>query len=409
MELPRFDIALRLRQARDHVRSSLWVAPAVAVIVAVAAAFLLIRADRALAQGRQGWFLFDGGPESARELLSTITSSMLTFTALVFSITVLVLQLASNQFSPRVIRTFLSEPVTKWAMSLFVGTFVYAMVVLSQVRTQPVFVPAIATWFALLMVLASVGLFIRYIHRMAHSIRAITVISKIASEARAGIEDMYPEPIADPAPPEAGLPASPPDRTFTHDGDPGVLAFVDAERIVRLASDCDGIVELVPRIGEFVPTGAILFRVWGHADIEVRCRSAVVIENERTMEQDPAFGFRQLVDIAVRALSPGVNDPTTAVQALDHLHDLIRRLTTRQFPSRGRADRHGVLRLFVARPSFEDFVRLAFEEIRSYGTSSVQVTRRLARALEDCASIAVAPRRDILNRHLRGHVPRLAG
>ncbi|MBA3458999.1 MAG: DUF2254 domain-containing protein [Deltaproteobacteria bacterium] len=396
----RLDRRLRLAQVRNRLRSSLWVAPALAVAIAVGAAMLLVRIDRGLEQRRDDWFLFDGGPESARELLSTITSSMLTFTALVFSITILILQLASNQFSPRVIRTFLREPVTKWAMSLFVGTFVYSMVVLSQVRTAPTFVPAAATWFALVMAVVSVGVFIRYIHRMAHSIRAITVISKIAAETRAAIDRMFPDEVAAEAPEEVTVPDTRPDGVITHRDPPGVVAFVDADELVCIASRCDAVIEIVPRVGDFVPTGAALFRVWGNVDKEDHCRAAIGIELERTIEQDPAFGLRQIVDVAVRALSPGVNDPTTAVQALDHLHDLVRRLAVREFPARTRADDAGDLRVIAARPDFVDFVRLAFEEIAMYGTSSVQVRRRLASILEDCVTVAAPDRARDLERVL---------
>lgn len=394
------DPGLHLAQVRAHLRSSLWVAPALAVSLAIGTAVLLISIDQSLAQHRRDWFLFDGGPESARELLSTITSSMLTFTALVFSITILVLQLASNQFSPRVIRTFLREQVAKWAMGVFVGTFVYSMVVLSQVRTvPPTFVPAAATWFALVMAVVSVAVFILYIHRMAHSIRAISVIDKIAAETRAAIDRMFPDEVAEPTPQEAAVPDRRPDQVLSHREPPGVVAFVDTDQLMLIATRCDAVIEILPRVGDFVPTGCPLLRIWGSVETE-DCRAAIGIEIERTMEQDPAFGFRQLVDVAVRALSPGVNDPTTAVQALDHIHDLVRRLTLRQFPARTRADDAGDLRIIAARPEFEELVRLAFEEIAQYGSSSVQVKRRLGVILRDCTSVAGSDRREVLERIL---------
>jgi len=151
---------------------------------------------------------------------------------------------------------------------------------------------------------------------------------------------------------------------------------------MELAVDADAVIGLVPRIGDFVPGGAPLFRVWGAERIDgKRLRSTVAIEKERTPDRDPAFGFRQLVDVAIRALSPGVNDPTTAAQSLDHLHDLVRRLTRRRFPSEARADESGSLRLVLPRLDYEGYVRLAFEEIREYGSESVQVLRRLREVL----------------------------
>lgn len=400
----RLDPRLRLAQMMGRLRTSLWAAPTLGVTIAIGAAVALLRIDDGFEQERHAWFLFDGGPESARELLSTITSAMLTFTVLVFSITILVLQLASNQFSPRVIRTFLREPVTKWAMSMFVGTFVYSMIVLSQVRTgDPSFVPAAATWFALVMVLASVAVFIRYIDRMAHSTRAITVITKLAAETRTAIDRMFPGEVAAEPPGDAAMPEGGPDQVLTYPDAPGVFSFVDSDHLLALAVERDAVIEIVPRVGDFLPTGATVFRVWGRIDDPDACIAALGIEIERTIEQDPAFGFRQLVDIALRALSPGINDPTTAVQALDHLHDLARRLTLRPFPARTRADDAGDLRLIAPRPDYEDFIRLAFEEIASYGAGSVQVRRRLRAILADCARVAGPGRRRVLDR-LRGEL-----
>lgn len=157
----------RLERMMERVKVSLWLAPTIATLAAIILAMGLPIVDRRIAQDRRAWFLFEGGAESARELLSTIASSMISLTALVFSITVLVLQLASGQFSPRVIRTFLQEPATKVAMAVFVGTFVYAFVLLTKVRAAPaVFVPALSVWFAFVLILASVGVFIHYIDRM---------------------------------------------------------------------------------------------------------------------------------------------------------------------------------------------------------------------------------------------------
>lgn len=397
----RLDPKLGFRRARDRLRSSLWFAPGVAMAAAIGLAVALVAIDKRLRADRDDWFLFDGGPESARQLLSTITTAMLTFTGLVFSITVLVLQLASNQFSPRVIRAFLSERITKLAMAAFVGTLVYGMIVLSQVRTDPVFVPGVATWIALLMVIVSVAVFIAYIHQMAHSIRAITVISKVAAETRAEIDRMFPCELAEPAADDGGIPGGAPSSIVALTGEPGVVAFIHADRLMEMAERCQAVIEIVPRVGDFVPTDAPLLRVWGHIEGKEAFVAAFAIEGERTMDQDPAFGFRQLVDVAIRALSPGINDPTTAVQALDHLHDLVRRLTVRNFPARSRAGPTGLVRVIAARYDFEEYVTLAFDEIRFYGASSSQVRSRLRGAINDCAALASPERARILERFLR--------
>lgn len=392
---------LRLERTMERVKVSLWLAPTIATLVAIALATALPMMDRRIAQDSQAWFLFEGGAEGARELLSTIASSMISLTALVFSITVLVLQLASGQFSPRVIRTFLQEPATKVAMAVFVGTFVYAFVLLTKVRAAPVvFVPALSVWFAFVLILGSVGVFIRYIDRMANSVRAITVLVRVAAETRQGIDRMYPDAVSEE--PEAAIPPSrAPDVTICHAGAPGVVTAVDATTLLHLAAGAGVLIALVPRIGDFVPSDAPLFRIWGSSDVaEAELRHTVAIESERTPHQDPAFGFRQLVDVAVRALSPGLNDPTTAVQALDQLHDLVRRLSRRHFPAETRADETGAVRLVLPRPTFDDYVRLAFEEIFEYGQGSVQVVRRLRGALQDCMEITPPARQQVLREQL---------
>ena len=393
-----WDPTLRLRQLRDRIRSSLWFAPAIAVAGAIAVASVLVFLDRRVLSDATGFIYFEGGPESARELLSAITTAMLTFTALVFSITILALQLASNQLSPRAIRTFLQEKTTKLALATFVGTFVYAMAVLSRVRTSPAFVPSLATWAALVLVLASVAVFIKYIHQMSHSVRAITVITKIADETRRAFDRTFPEH-CEPVP--VVLPAGAPDEIIRHTGPGAVITFVDEDRLVSLAKDSQCVVELVPRIGDFVPTNAPLLCVWGSPVLVEPLRAAVALDIERTIEQDPAFGFRQLVDIAVRSLSPGINDPSTAVQAIDHLHDLLRRLTTCDFPSRVRHDDQGQVRVFIPALGYDEYVRLAVEEIREYGHDSIQVSRKLEAVLADCASLAPPERRAVLHEQLR--------
>ena len=345
-----------------------------------------------------GWYGFEGGADSARDLLSTISASIITLTALVFSITVLVLQLASSQYSPRVIGTFLRERWTKLTLAVFVGTFVYSMVVLAQVRNDPESVPTLSIWVAFALLISSVLVFIRYIDRMTHSVRAITVIRRVAAETRGVLGAIHDNCGAGDAEFSDDAPNDQPRKVLVNAANPGVLAAIDVETLTQLAAEADGLLELVPRVGEFIPRGAPILRFWGTGELdEARARSALSIEDERTVEQDPAFGFRLLVDIAVRALSPGVNDPTTAVQAVDHLHDLVRYLTSCNFPTHSCNDDAGSLRLVVRRPSYSDYVRLAFEEIASYATQSIHVKRRLRTTFDDLLSIASHERCSVLN------------
>jgi uncharacterized membrane protein len=387
----------------DRLQSSLWVWPGLASLVAIGMGFGLPWLD-SQAEVREGaWFVFGGGAESARELLSTIISSMITFTGVVFSITVLVLQLASSQFSPRVIRTFLHEPVTKIAMAAFVGTFVFAMVVLTRVRSAPdEVVPRLSVWIAVMLVLLSTAIFLAYIERMAHSVRAITILSKVAAETRAAIDRTFPERPTQAPQRAAERPSRPPDGVVTLEDAPGIVAAVDREDVVTLAAKHAAFIEMVPRVGEFVPTGSTLYRVWGDVRaLKGALRQAMSFAPERTPYQDAAFGLRQLVDVALRALSPSLNDPTTAVQALDYLHDLVRRITQRGLPSEAQLDEGGVLRFVVPEPSYAELVALAFDEISLAGHHSLQLADRLRAALADCMSVAPPERVAVLEAKLK--------
>jgi uncharacterized membrane protein len=399
---------VRWSDYRERLRTSLWPVPGMAALGAVVAAKLLALLDREIAQDTQAWYLFGGQPESARELLSTIASSLLTFTALVFSITILVLQLASSQFSPRVLRTFLQDTFTKSAMGVFIGSFVYALALLPEIRNSgdegEGFVPALSVFLAFLLTLLSVFVFIRYIHQMAHSIRVVQILRRVGHETRRSIVSLYPDEVGEDA--EADTPERPSAvaQVVTHAGRGGVLASIDEQRLLAAVERADACAELLHEPGTFVPEGAPLYRVWNARDPEDVARELAActsIAAERTPEQDPAFGFRQLVDVAERALSPGVNDPTTAVQALDQLHDLLRALSRRRFPASARLDAKGRLRLILPRPSWDAFVQLAFDEIRFYGRDSLQVKRRLRAALEDLLSIAPPDRRAVLTRQLQ--------
>jgi uncharacterized membrane protein len=366
----------------------------------------LVRLDEELAPDTSAWFFYGGQADGARELLSTIASSMLTIAGLVFSITILVLQLASSQFSPRVLSTFLQDRVTQSSLGMFLGSFVYAMMLLPRVRSEtdssPAFVPGVSVYVAFLLALISVGFFVRYIHHMAHSIRAVNIIGRVAQETHASIERLYPEQfLEDPSEPRS-LPSHPADLVLESSRPAGVVIHVDQEALLHAARARDLLIELIPRVGDFVPSGAPLCRVWGASEPdELPVNDWIVLATERTPRQDPMFGFRQLVDVAERALSPGVNDPSTAKQALDHLHDLLRALARRSIPAAARVDERGVLRLWLPHPDWSDYVRMAFEEIRSYGSGSIQVMHGARVVLEDLIAISPPERAGALHAELQ--------
>ena len=368
----------------EYVRTSLWVYPAVGAVLAVAGGFGAVALDDAT----RGDLGFAGGAAAARAVLSTIATAMITFTGLVFSITIVALQLASGQYSPRVMRTFLRDRTSKVALATFVATFSFALTVLRATRADDV--PGISVTLSLVLVFASVGVFIHYINHTAHGIRATAIIDSVAEEGRACIERNYPPEAPDHDPP-VSIPAGEP--RIVPSPRPGVLTGFDRERIVAEAAEADAVVVLRAGVGDFVPGGAPLLEV--HAEDPEACDvdEMLTLAGERTMQQDAAFGIRQLVDLAVKALSPGINDPTTAVQALDHIHDLLRRLATRPMPAGRAVDEAGITRLVFPTMRWGDFVALGLDEIRHYGADSLQVTRRLHDLLDDLLTVVPEDRR----------------
>jgi len=386
-----------VRSALRRVTDRFWVLP---LLFAVAATLLALGApatDDALDTSLHLPFLFAGGPEGARAVLSAIITSMISFTGLVFSITIVVLQLTSSQFSPRVLRSFLGDRFNQCALGVFVATFVYALVVLRGVRgTAQVdsFVPQIAVTVAFVLVLASVLVFLAYIHHIAQSIRAATVVASIADDTRALIGDRLPaEP--DPDDPHAdgtSSSGSEPVAATRWKGGPGrqvlateagVVQRVDDAALAVAADEHGASVELLRAVGEFVPLGAPLALVRGADLDDEQVLTAVHLGRERSMDEDVGFGLRQLVDIAERALSPGVNDPTTAVQCLDELHDLVRRLATRPVRPWRCTTTQGTHAVVVPQPRFADYLSLAFDEIAHWGRDSPRVLRRVDVALRD--------------------------
>jgi uncharacterized membrane protein len=288
-------------------------------------------------------------------------------------------------------------------LGIFVATFLYALLALRNVRGATdeidLHVPALAVWAAVVLAGLCLVAFIYLLHHVAQSIRAVNVLARIGQETRARVGKLFPEDIGTGAEEVRRSPRrEPPSLIVPSPHSSGVLLALDERPLWEAAVGADVALRLVPAIGDFVIEGDPLFEVWGDASkLDVRrLTDAVSLGPERTLDQDVAFGMRQLVDVAVRALSPGVNDPSTAVQAIDQLHDLLRRLVRRRFPSPDRVDEDSVVRLSVNRPAWEDYVNLALDEIRLAGSGSLQVERRLFGLLDDLLRVAPAFRRQPL-------------
>ena len=382
---------MSLAVLRDHLRSSLWGPPAVGVALALAGGFGLVQLDEALGSNAAG---FSGGPDAARSVLSTIAAATITLAGLVFSITIVALQLASSQFSPRVMRTFLRDRASKLALAAFVSTFAFAFVLLRAVRED--FVPGVAINVAIVLALVSVAMFVNYINHISHTLRIASIVDAVGRETRSVIERVHPP--GDPPPAPALGEAR---RTIANGDDPGVLVAVRGDTLARTGEEHDCVLAVVPPIGRFVPGGAPLVEVHGPGDVDDdEVRGCLQLARERTMTQDVGFGLRQLVDVAEKALSPSINDPTTATQALDQVHDALRRLAARPLAAGRFTGPGGEVRALVTHPSWEQYVALAFDEVRQYGAGSLQFARHLRQVLTDLLAVAPTERAAPLCRQL---------
>lgn len=338
------------------------------------------------------------GSDAGRSVLGAIASGMITFTGFVFSILLLAVQFGSSQFSPRMLRRFLRSPTTKASLGVFMATFVYALTVLRVVGTgdDEDFVPHNSISVALLLLLASMLLFLRLLSSTTQGLRVAAVVGDVGRDAARAVDRAYPERVGDQDGERAELsPPSGPSRTVFYRGRPGIVQSFDIRHLVERARRHDAVIELMPRAGDLVANGFPLFQVYdppGSPIDDDWLRGTVATGDERTMRQDPAFAFRLLADISAKALSPGVNDPTTSSQAMDQIELLLCHVGGRRLTSAG-LDRDGSLRLWYRGPTWEDLLSLAVDETRQYGEKSIQVLRRLRALLVNVRGAVPAFRR----------------
>ncbi len=375
----------RLRwQVYEYVRNSLWIVPGAFVFLAIVLGLLLPIVDE-----RTSFTIgISFGSGASESILGAIAGGMITFTGFVFSILLLAVQFGSSQFSPRMLRRFLRDPTTKISLGVFMATFVYALAVLRTVglSDDPSFVPDNSISVSLLLLLLSMVMFLRLIDRTTQSLRVAAVVRDLGRDGARVIQGFYPEPALNPvvAVAEPESPAAGPSRFVDFDGEAGVLQSIDMKGLVVLARETDVIVELIPSIGDLVAPETPLFRVYGRGSVDdERLRRSVAVGDERTMKQDPAFVLRLLADISSKALSPGINDPTTSVQAIDQIDLLLRLLAGRRLNPGELRDGAGQVRLRFPARSWDDFLSIALDEARCFGDTSAQVTRRLRALLED--------------------------
>lgn len=389
---------MKLSRVLIHVKTSLWFVPVLCVLAGALLSFGTIALDRAFDYKAIPTDVV-GGPDAATAILSTVAASMVSLAALVLTITMVVVQLAMGQFSPRIVQRILQDKPSQLAIGLFVATFVHAILAVREVTNLgdgTGQVPGIAVVTAFALVLLSIAVLVIYVHHIGQALRVSALIELVGKDTRDLLDRLYPD--KGPAP-EVG-PGFPP---VVSARESGVVTVIGYDELVDEARRASCRLELIPAVGEFVPAGAPLFRVHGDAKdlAESRLHQALILKPERTLDEDVAYGLRLLVDIAERSLSDSpFQDPTTAVQAIDRLHDILRQLARRPFPDGRHRDAAGEVRLTVPSMSWEAYVHLAFDEIRLVGAGSPQVSRRLQAALTDLKSIAPADRVGILDHHL---------
>ncbi|MGY4829104.1 DUF2254 domain-containing protein [Sphaerotilaceae bacterium SBD11-9] len=374
----------RAYRVASYLRSSLWVSP----VVAIALIYLVMPWLRVL-DARLGWSMSGLGVAGATAMFQTVITLSLSFLVFTFGSMLVAIQIAGGQLTPRVIATtLLRDNVVRVSVGLFVFTLLLAV---SGLNRMDAGVPHLITDLTGLLGIACLMVFLFLIDYSARLLRPVSILARVANQAIAVIESVYPDAAATDHD-ERTLSATrlpPPSRVLAHAGRSKILLAVDLFALQAQARRTDGVIELVPQIGDFIAPDEPLFRLHGGtARIDDRVlRAAVAFGDERTMEQDPVFGLRILVDIALKALSPAINDPTTAVIAIDQIHRLLRVAGKRRLHSDEITDRSGRLRVIQRTPDWEDFVLVACAEIRACGAASLQIVRRLRAMIDNLVAL----------------------
>ncbi len=394
----------KFKQIWGNLRSSFWFVPSLIVVVSIAFALALIKADSA---GSHLWLtrwplMFGAGADGARGMMSTIAGSMMSVVGVMFSIILVVLALVSSQYTSRILRNFMRSRVTQVVLGIFAGIFTYCLIVLRTIRggDEGAFVPSLAVFFGFVMALGGVGALMFFIHHIASSIQASSIIASAAQETIAAIDRLFPEKL------EQGPAEDDDDQTLRPLSErnwrsvparqSGYIQNVDNAALLRLARDRKTIVRMEYGIGEFVvrDTTLVSLALKDPPDQEIiaSLQATFSISSHRTVEQDAGFGIRQIVDVALRALSPGIIDTTTAVTCVDYLTAILARIAPRQIPSARRYE-DGKLRVIAKGPSFERLLAESFDQIRSIAKGDVVIMSRILGAFQTLAGLIADPNR----------------
>ena len=394
----------KFKQLWSNLRSSFWFMPSLIVVVSIGLAVALIETDSA---GSDRWLaqwprLFGAGAEGARGMMSTIAGSMMTVVGVTFSMILVVLVLASNQYTSRILWNFVRSRVTQVVLGIFAGIFTYCLIVLRTIRggDEGAFVPSLAVFFGFVLALVGVGTLIFFIHYIASSIQASSIIASIAQETITAIDRLFPKkPGQEPVEDDDDQRLRPlPERNWRSipAKESGYIQSLDNAALMHIARDRKAIVRMERSIGEFLVQNTALASLALEEPPDQETIAALQgtcsIGRHRTVEQDAAFGIRQIVDVALKALSPGINDTTTAVMCVDYLSAILARLVPRQNPS-SYSYEEGELRVIAKGASFESLLAESFDQIRSSAKGNVAIMSRMLDAFQTLASLTASPHR----------------
>jgi uncharacterized membrane protein len=386
----------RRYQVKSYLRSALWIIPFVAVPLEQVAWVLARTLDT-----RFAWKGLALGVTGAQAMFNAIITLALSFIVFTFGSLLVAIQVASGQYTPRIIATtLLRDNVIRCTAGLFVFTLLFAIKAADRMETT---VHQIIAFVVGLLGLICIVAFLFLIDYAARMLRPVSLAGRLGKYGLEVMESVYPEQSSE----EQDIAGSrripgTVEGTILHRGKSAIVVAVNVETLVAEAEKAKGVIEFSPQVGDFVGSGEPLFLLHDGADAidERKLRASVVLGDERTMEQDPLFGFRILVDIAIKALSKAINDPTTAVLAIDQLHRLLRSAGRRNLRTDQILDRAGKLRVIFRTPKWEDFVHLAFSEIRFYGAENIQIARRLRAMIVNLTDTLPAQRHAALRKEL---------
>ncbi|TGE17370.1 DUF2254 domain-containing protein [Hymenobacter elongatus] len=386
----------RLRALWQNVNASLWFVPTLMVAGAIALAFALVFLDAGISHD---WLpdyplLFGAGADGARGMLTAIAGSMVTVAALIFSLTLSTLAQVSSQYTSRVLRNFMRDRANQTVLGFFVSIFAYCLIVLRTIRggDEGGFIPSLAVLMGLVLALVSIGVLIFFIHHMATAIQASTIIRHATEETHAAITRLFPDQLGEEADPQQARDLLQQAGKLRWQPVPaqgtGYVQSLDEEGLLVVARQLAGVVRMEHGIGGFVARSTALVSVARYEgtagalteELTAQVNACFSLGRQRTIEQDAGFGLRQIVDIALKALSPGINDTTTAIICVDHLGALLAQLADRRFEGPLRADQQRV-RIIAVRPTFEKYVATAFDQIRLSADGNAAVYLRLLTTL----------------------------